>query len=558
MGTEIYLLTLVLAIASGLALLVSRFKQPLLVAYISAGALLSAFHLVKPEQLHFLAILPEVGLAFLLFLVGMELDLKEFRKLGKNVLIITFGQVLITTAIVVALTHNLIIAVGVGFTSTILVVKILLEEKELSSLHGRLAIGSLLVEDLLAVLLLMTMAVNGAGPISVGTLGLVFVKGFILIYAALIAGKKILPRVFSWCAQSGELLFLTAVGWCLIFVSFSIFCGFSLAIGAFLAGVSLAQSVYRIQISGKIKPLRDFFIMIFFLDLGTGLSLSGIGANLGFAIFILVFAIIVKPLIFLLLLSFLKYRIHTAFQTGVYISSISEFSLIVFVTASKMGLVDTNLLSPLIFATVFSFVFSSLEITHRRRLFNLLKTGLKKLERSTATENHFVGGAPVFSNHAVLIGCHRAGHIIQKSLISLFGNDFVVLDFNPEVVEELKNSSVSCVYGDVSDAEVLESLNLVKAQLVVSTVRDLKDNLALLDFLEKVQSRSIVIVTAEDVNESIKLYERGAHFVSLPTDLEGLSVSRLVHEHFQDKKWFNLEREKKLGEARSRYAKVYS
>lgn len=557
MGQEIYLLTLVLALASGLALVVSRFKQPLLVAYILAGAVLSAFHLVKPEQLEFLAILPEVGLAFLLFLVGMELDLREFRKLGKNILILTLGQVVVTTLLVWLVTHVLVIALVTAFTSTILVVKILLEEKELSSLHGRLAIGSLLVEDLLAVLLLMGIAVVQTGELSFGSLAAVFIKGIVLIYIALIAGKKILPRIFTACADSGELLFLTAIGWCLFFVSFSIFWGFSLAIGAFLAGVSLAQSVYRIQISGKIKPLRDFFIMIFFLDLGTGLSISGVGANLSLALFLLVFAIFVKPLIFILILSFLKYRSHTSFQTGIYISSISEFSLIVMVMATKSQLISPQLLSPVIFATVASFIVSSLEITHRRQIYKYLGRFVKKLERSGIQTSPGGNRGLALQNHAVLVGCHRAGEIILKGLIPVYGEDIVILDFNPDVIEELKNGSVNYIYGDVSDPEVLESLGLNRADLIVSTIRDLRDNLFLLDYLEKIQSKAIVIVTAEEVGQAVKLYERGAHYVSLPTDLEGTSVTRVIHEHINDPKWFNQEREKRLGDVKSRYAKIH-
>src|SRR3989338_41739 len=146
---EIYLLSLVICLAAALALAGSRFKQPLLVSYVLAGAVLSAFHIIKPEQLYFLAILPEVGLAFLLFLVGMELDLREFRKLGKNVLLATTGQVVISTLALWFLTHNPVISFVAGFSSTILVIKILLEERELSSLHGKLAVGILLVEDLL-------------------------------------------------------------------------------------------------------------------------------------------------------------------------------------------------------------------------------------------------------------------------------------------------------------------------------------------------------------------------------------------------------------------------
>ena len=161
-------------------------------------------------------------------------------------------------------------------------------------------------------------------------------------------------------------------------------------------------------------------------------------------------------------------------------------------------------------------------------------------------------------NHAVLIGCHRSGEIILKGLTSVYGNDIVVMDFNPDIIEILKNNSINYVYGDVSDPEVLENLNLEKAELIISTVRDLKDNFFLLDYIGSIKSKTILIVSAEDIEQSIKLYERGAHYVSLPMDLEGTNVNRMIHEHIRDPKWFVLEREKKLTEVKNRYAKIYS
>jgi Trk K+ transport system NAD-binding subunit len=189
-------------------------------------------------------------------------------------------------------------------------------------------------------------------------------------------------------------------------------------------------------------------------------------------------------------------------------------------------------------------------MTHSRRLYQFLRRPLKKLERQVKVAE--TAQTKPLENHAVLIGCHRAGGIILHGLKPIFGEDVVVLDFNPDVVEELNSKAINCVYGDAADLEVLESLNLIKADLVVSTVRDLKDNLAVLDYLEKIQSRAVIILTAEDLAQAAKLYERGAHYVSLPTDLEGASITRIIHEHAADRKWFLLEREKKLGEVKSR------
>ena len=271
------------------------------------------------------------------------------------------------------------------------------------------------------------------------------------------AGRRVLPRILTFSASSSELLILTAIAWCLLLVSISSLFGFSLAIGAFLAGVSLAQSVYRIQITSRIKPLRDFFIMIFFLDLGTGLSLSGLSSMWVAAVLFLFYAILFKPFIFFLLFTAFRFRAHSAFQTGILLSSVSEFSLILVASASKAGLVEAEFVSPLIFATVFSFVFSSLLITHGRGVYGRLKEALKffevkntlGLELGEFSEGEFAG-------HAVLIGCHRSGQLVLPALVKQFGKKVLVLDFNPEVVTELRRQGQACLYGDVSDVEVVE------------------------------------------------------------------------------------------------------
>ncbi len=541
--TEIYLLAAVLTLASGLAILMRKIRLPLIVSYLLAGMLLSAFGLVRPEQLQFLSFLPEMGLAFLLFLVGMELDLGEFRSLGKSVLLAALGQVAITAIFLYLLWGNPVLALALSFSSTILVVKLLLEGKELASLHGKFSVGILLVEDLLAVLLLMGLS-GGAGSV-----WWVVLRGLFLIWAAIFLGKRLLPGLFRLTAENTELLFLTGIGWCLLFVSLSLFLGFSLGVGAFLAGVSLAQSVYRSQISGRIKPLRDFFIMIFFIDLGASLSLSALSGAWWSALGLAAYVVLVRPAVFFGILTVSKFRVHTAFQTGILLSSISEFALIILVVAGKMGQVPTEILSPVVFAAVLSFIFSSVMVTHKGVIYAALKGGLKRLERPGAISVGFFPGEKLdFSQHAVLVGCHRSGQLILPVLKKIYGNNLIVVDFNPEVIEQLKNSFVPCLYGDVSDPEIAEMLALKQADLVVSTVRDLTDNLALLDALEKSQSKATVVITASDTKEAITLYERGAHHVSLPLLLEGGSIGRLIADHQGKLGDLAKDREKKLGE----------
>lgn len=547
---QIYLLAFVLALSSGLAIVTRRFNLPIVVSYIASGAILSLFGIVSPEKLGFLKFLPEIGLAFLLFLVGMEFDLKEFRSIGRNVIFASLGQVIISAVFLLFLVNkilvlsfpaNLVLALALTFSSTILAVKILSGGGEITSLHGKMSVGILLLEDLLAIVLLMFL--GSFNP------AIILPKAVFLIWLALFSGRRLLPQVFRYTADNLELMFLTAIGWCLVFVSLAQFLGVSVGIGAFLAGISLAQSDYKLEIGGRIKPLRDFFIMIFFIDLGLVINVLAIRSFLFPALLFSLYALIIKPAIFFLLFVGNRFRAHTAFRTAVLLSSLSEFSLIVVYSAAQLGIIPDGLVSLVVLSTVFSFIFSSLLISHSAGLYKLLKNILKKLERQKTLNLDFMPKEETeFTGHAVLVGCHRSGQIVLKVLKKLFGENLLVADFNPEVIETLKNSFVTCLYGDVADPEILERLRLKEAKLVISTVRDLADNLVLLDALEKTQSKAVIIITASDTKEAASLYERGAHHVSLPLTLEGNSIGRLIYDYQDNLTSLTKERERKLGE----------
>lgn len=554
--SEIYLLAFTFCLTAILAVFVRRLGQPMVVAYILSGIFLASFGLNKSEYAHFIKFLPEVGLAFLLFLVGMELDLRQLRALGKNIVIAFACQLIVGTAFISGLLLNLpltnlfILGSGLTFSSTILVVKLLLESKELSSLHGRLAVGILLLEDFAAMALLLFLAAfsNQEGVSLMGLL-LIFLKGAFLVWLSLFSGKKILPYLGRLFAENTELLILCAISWCFIFSALAVSFGFSLGIGAFLAGVSVAQSIYRISISGRIKPLRDFFIMIFFVDLGMGLSLSAMWQMPYLIIGLIVYVLFIKPAVFFFLLSFVHFRAKTAFQTSALLTSVSEFSLIVMAAAEKMGLINSEIISAVTFATIITFICSTIIIKHQHAIYLRLRKTLKLAERGKVVHLDFLPGEPVsFSNHAVLIGCDQSGSIILSHIKKTFEDNVLVVDFNPEVIENLRSERIPCIYGDISDPEIMEKLNLKEAKLVISTIRDLHGNLSLLEMIVKMHSSAIIIMTAAEAKEAIVLYERGAHYVSLPVNLEGHAINRMIADYSHSIDELYHMKEKKLGE----------
>ncbi|TSC63932.1 MAG: Sodium/hydrogen exchanger [Microgenomates group bacterium Gr01-1014_93] len=320
-------LAIILGLASFLGYIVVRLKLPLMIAYLVGGLLIATAAIFDVHTSQALSFLPEIGIAFVLFLVGMELDLREIKSLGTPIIASSVLQTIITTILGGALARffgfpeveSWFLGIGLAFSSTIVVVKILLDKKELSSLFGKLALGILLLEDLLAVLILLAMTV------STSMLGLGFQQSFpilafvakaILIFAmALLLNRYFLTSIFNKVSTSPELLFLTALAWCFIFVSVALIMGFSVVIGAFLAGISLASSPYHFQIQGKVKPLRDFFVTLFFVYLGTQVNFSKALEFMPVILSFTLFAILVKPVLFMLILGAFGFKKHTINST---------------------------------------------------------------------------------------------------------------------------------------------------------------------------------------------------------------------------------------------------
>ena len=494
-------LAIILGLSSVLGFIVSRFKLPLLIAYLFGGLLLaitSIFDVKTSEVFHFL---PEIGIAFVLFLVGMELDIREIKNLGKPIIAAGTLQIIITTILGFSITRafgfaevgSWYLGVGLAFSSTILVIKLLLDKKDITGLYGKLSIGILLLEDLLAVILLLFLTV------STSVLDLGFQQAFpfltLVVKAALLFGlasvlsRHILSSVFKAVSRQPELLFLTALAWCFIYISFAIFLGFSVVIGAFLAGVTLASSPFHFQIQGKVKPLRDFFVTLFFVYLGTQVDFTDFAKIYPVMIIFTGYTLLIKPAIFLLILGAFGFSKHTMFHTALTLTHISEFSLIIILVGLKLGAVSQNALTTIALSGVLSMIIASVMITHSNKLYKKLPSLLSFFERKNFRHQLESGVVDRLTDHVVVIGGHKVG----GELVKFFQKEKVpqiVLDFNPHHIERLHNEGINAMYGDMGDPDVLENLNLAEAKLVISTAQDIDDNLLL---LEELKSRKINI-----------------------------------------------------------------
>lgn len=542
-------LAIILGASSLLGYVTHKLKLPILIAYLLVGLVIATFpglDLKNSSVLHFL---PEIGIAFVLFLVGMELDLREIKSLGKVVVMASTLQIIISSiagfAIAGALgfgsVEALYLGLGLAFSSTIVVVKLLLEKNDLNSLYGKLSIGILLLEDLIAVIILVGLTVSPSlfqfgfqqsFPI------VAFVLKVVLLFGAtLVINRYILPKIFDGVSESAELLFLSAIAWCFIYVAFALTLGFSVVIGAFLAGIGLASSPYHYQIQGKVKPLRDFFVTLFFVYLGTQVNFSDLGKVYPTIIAFTLYAVLAKPVLFLLVLGGFGFRKHTMFQTSINLSNISEFSLIIMVVGLQMGLVSTNSITVIAVSLILSTILSSLAITKSAIVYKYVKSFLAFFERKTPYRLIEETSHYDLKDHVVVIGVQQVG----ESLIRFFQKEDipqVALDFNPYQVEKLLKAKVPVVFGDMGDPEVLEVLNLNEAKMIISTVPDLINNKLL---IEEVKDRNLhipIIVRADNMKEAKSLYKFGASFVFVPDVVSGEYLVEKLQNHLNDKEYF--------------------
>lgn len=542
-------LAIILGASSLLGYVTYKLKLPILIAYLLVGvglATVALFNVKDSEVLHFL---PEIGIAFVLFLVGMELDLREIKKLGKPILLASTLQIIISSLAGFALTgffgfppiEAIYLGIGLSFSSTVVVIKLLLEKNDLSSLYGKLSIGILLLEDMIAVLILLGLTVSpsffNVGLQTAFPIIAFVLKVLLLFSLTYVINRFLLPKIFDAVSESAELLFLSAISWCFIYVAFALFLGFSVVIGAFLAGIGLASSPYHYQIQGKMKPLRDFFVTLFFVYLGTQVNFADLGKAYPLIIVFTLYAVVVKPIIFLLVLGMFGFRKHTMFQTAINLSNISEFSLIIMLVGLQMGFVSTTSLTIIAVSLILSTIISSMMIVKSNLVYKVLSPFIGFFERKTPHRLIQETSSYDLNDHVVIIGSQQVGEGIVKYFQKMDIQQ-VVLDFNPYQVEKLLAAKIPVVFGDMGDPEVLEVLRLDKAKMVISTVPNITDNKLLIEELKDRKLNIPIIVRADNIRSAKELYKFGASFVFVPDVVSGDFLVEVLKDHFDDKEYF--------------------
>ncbi|MFV1917401.1 MAG: cation:proton antiporter [Patescibacteria group bacterium] len=525
----------ILLVVAGVFGLIARFlKQPLLIGYLFAGLFLGFTGLITDAEVF--SGLGQIGVALLLFLLGLEMNIRELPSIGKVAILTGIGQItftsiigfLIASALGFGLLPAIYIAIALTFSSTIIMVKLLSEKKDLGSLYGRIAVGFLLVQDFVAVIILMFLAGLGEGGRSPGEYVVIVVKAFILFGLTWTLSKKVLPNLFErLVAHSQELLFIVSIAWALGVASFVAGpLGFTLEIGGFLAGLALSNMPEHLQIAARTRSLRDFFLTIFFLLLGTQLLVPGaIIGLLPSAVLLSAFVLIGNPIIVLIIMGFLGYKKRTSFLAGLTVAQISEFSFILMAMGQGLGHLDSSDTTLVILVGVITMTVSTYLILEADRIYLKIKKYLGVFERKKTKEAAFIMPRNL-SGHVVLVGAHRSG----KTLSAYFqrkNTDFLVVDFNPKVFDRLTAAKIPVIFGDINDVEIMEAASLDKARTVISTISNFTDNLTLLEHLRKIKPRQVSVFTAQSREDAIKLYESGATYVVVPQIVAGDFIRHL-------------------------------
>jgi len=515
---EFALLLMVSAVIGAIAV---RLRQPLLVAYIIVGIVVgpALFGWVGAhDQIDLLA---QIGITVLLFVVGLKLDLHHIRHIGPVALATGLGQLCFTILfgffLILALGKGwleaLYLAVALTFSSTIIIVKLLSDKRELESLHGRIAVGFLIVQDLAVVIAMMIMSgLGGMGEegVSGGSLALSLLARLggaaLLLYLLM---RYVLPRIVDTLARSQELLLIFAIAWGTTLAALGEYAGFSKEAGAFIAGFSLASTAYREAISARLASIRDFLLLFFFIDLGAKLDFSTLGDEIGNSAVLSLFVLIGNPLIVMAIMGYMGYRKRTGFLAGLTVAQISEFSIIFVAMGIGLGHVGASALGLTTLVGLITIALSSYMILYSHQLYAWLAPWLRAFERrhpfrELAVEHAQRDGV---RPDVIVFGLGRYGsrlaHALAQQGIRVLG-----VDFDPEVVRALQHHEMNARFGDGEAPDFVESLPLAGVPWIVSTLPDYASNSALLHALALNHFKGHVAIVARDEAEAARL----AHF----------------------------------------------
>lgn len=560
---EVFLeISAVIALATGVSVVMRILRQPLIVGYILTGILSGSYFLDILHSVEVIELFSKLGITILLFIVGLHLNPQVIKEVGKVSLITGIGQVLFTSligfgiAIALGLPRlaALYTSIALTFSSTIIILKLLSDKGDLNRLYGKISIGFLLVQDIVATIILIIVtslsfssgSENSTFEVVLFTIG----KGFLLIGGVLIFSSMFLTRICRYIAKSQELLYIFSVAWGLGLGSVFTLVGFSVEIGALVAGVALSSTPYANEIGTRLKPLRDFFIVLFFILLGSQMQLSNLADLIVPALLLSFFVLIGNPLIVVILMNLLGYNRRTGFMAGLTVAQISEFSLILATLGFQVGHVSQEVLSLITLVGLITIAGSTYLIMYAERIYPYISRSLQFVELNKKIRNK--RDKDEKGPEAILFGYDRVGedflHAFKKLELR-----YVVVDYNPQAIAKMQERGIPCKYGDAEDIEFLTELGLESVKICVSTLPTFQSNVFVLEKAREVNKKSVIIGISHHANEAKELYLKGATYVITPHYLGARYASNMIIRNGVKRQEYEKERGRHLEHIYKKY-----
>ena len=536
-------------IGAAIALAMRLLGQPLLIGHIITGILVgpAVLHVAKSPDT--LTLFSDIGIALLLFIIGLGLNPRAVREVGRTAATVGLVQVGVITLLgwltIGALGFNrteaAFLAAAIAFSSTIIILKLLSDKREQDRLYGKIAISVSLVQDIVAIFLVVVTSAGSGKNLAIGSVIWLLIKALFLAWVIYGVSFRVLPRFNHLIGESQEYLFLFAIAWGLGSAALFAKIGLSSEIGALLAGICLASLPYAQEIAARLRPLRDFFVIVFFISIGAGLSLHGGHSLLPVVAAGLLLAVVIKPLAALSVMGFLGYTKRTSFKTAIALAQVSEFSIVLVLLGAQRGLIGQDVVAALTLIALISIAASTYMITFSDRLFGLFEKYLDLFERrKTHSEPAREGNYEL-----ILFGYQKGGHEFV-SVFKRLKKNFVVVDYDPEVIDLLAKRNIPHLYGDATDVELLEEAGVAKAKLIVSTITDFQTTSVLLAYVKAKNPGAVFIGEAESPVQAAKLYEQGASYVILPHFIGGEQIGSFIGKSALSKAAFKKFRTKHL------------
>jgi Kef-type K+ transport system membrane component KefB len=529
--------------ATALGFVFQLFRQPVILGYLVAGALIGpgiGFKLVSaPANI---AVISEIGLILLLFIIGLELNPQKLLSSGRQLFYAGVGQfilcVLMGLGFFLLLGYDLskgridalYLALFCALSSTAIVVKLLYDKFELDTLPGRMTLGILIFQDLWAILILALQPhfTNPQIFLVVMALG----KSVALLAIGFVLSKYLLRWIFENISKTPEMVVAMSIAWCAFMAGTGAWIGLSMEMGALIAGVAISTFPYSIHVTAKVLPLRDFFLTLFFLSIGMKIPVPD-PMLLIMAAVIVLFVIVSRFLTIYPLLSLAGSGRRTSFIASLNLSQISEFSLVVAALGVGFGHIEQRMLSLIIYAMAITSVLSSYFIKGNHAAYLVFERLLAMIGFTSQTK----GAADELKNHypVVLLGFHRGARSFIDRLDEMAPDvlkKILVIDFNLEVLIELNDRNVKGIFGDISSMDTLEHAHVAHAEVILSTIPDMllkgTNNQSMVTTCRAIAPNAVIVATADSVDQVEILKTSGANEVLLPYALIGDHLAQFV------------------------------